>query len=182
MGNLRAAIGRGEPVSAVKDRIAASMGCSAMPKRCCPRCRQHGVDLPRRVHHPAARRRGSLLIVVAMIAFLRAIDGEMVRHVHVGWVAALAAGALTWAVATFFIGISGASRELTEGFGSLFAAVVLLSVGIWMHGKSQAGEWQRYINETLGNALSRSSGWFLFGLAFIVVYREVSRRSCSMRR
>ena len=42
-----------------------------------------------------------------------------------------------------------------------------------MHGKSQAGEWQRYINETLGKALSRSSAWFLFGLAFIVVYREV---------
>jgi high-affinity iron transporter len=125
----------------------------------------------------------ALLIVVAMIAFLRKADrGEMVRHVHVGWVAALAAGALTWAVATFFIGISGASRELTEGFGSLFAAVVLLSVGIWMHGKSQAGEWQRYINETLGNALSRSSGWFLFGLAFIVVTARFSRRSCSMRR
>jgi len=73
----------------------------------------------------------------------------MVRHVHSGWVVALIAGGITWAIATFFIGVSGASRELTEGFGSLFAAAVLLSVGIWMHGKSQAGEWQRYINETL---------------------------------
>lgn len=42
-----------------------------------------------------------------------------------------------------------------------------------MHGKSQAGEWQRYISETLGKALSRGSAWFLFGLAFVVVYREV---------
>ena len=116
----------------------------------------------------------ALLIVVAMIAFLRKADrGEMVHHVHGGWVAALIAGGITWAVATFFIGVSGASRELTEGFGSLFAAIVLVSVGIWMHGKSQAGEWQRYIDETLGKALSRSSAWFLFGLAFIVVYREV---------
>lgn len=75
-------------------------------------------------------------------------------------------------MATYAISISGASRELTEGFGSLFAAVVLVSVGIWMHGKSNAESWQRYIREALGKALSRRSAWFLFGLAFLVVYRE----------
>ena len=85
----------------------------------------------------------------------------------------LLAGGVTWAVATYAIGISGASRELTEGFGSLLAAVILLSVGIWMHGKSQAEEWRRYIREKMQGALSRGSAWFLFGLAFIVVYREV---------
>ena len=65
------------------------------------------------------------------------------------------------------------SRELTEGFGSLLAAVILLSVGIWMHGKAQADEWRRYIRDKMQGALSRGSAWFLFGLAFIVVYREV---------
>ncbi|MEO7680697.1 MAG: FTR1 family protein [Sphingomonas sp.] len=116
----------------------------------------------------------ALLIVVAMIAFLRKADrSEVLPYVHGGWIGALAAGALTWAVATYAIGISGASRELTEGFGSLFAAVVLLSVGIWMHGKAQADQWQRYIREKMSHALSRQSAWFLFGLAFIVVYREV---------
>ena len=115
----------------------------------------------------------ALLIVVAMIAFLRKADRpEVLPYVHGGWIAALVAGGATWAVATYAIGISGASRELTEGFGSLFAAVVLVSVGIWMHGKSQAESWQRYIDKVLGKALSRSSAWFLFGLAFLVVYRE----------
>ena len=116
----------------------------------------------------------ALLIVVAMIAFLRKADrAEVLPYVHGGWIGALLAGALTWAVATYAIGISGASRELTEGFGSLFAAVVLLSVGIWMHGKAQADQWQRYIRERMSRALSRQSAWFLFGLAFVVVYREV---------
>jgi high-affinity iron transporter len=116
----------------------------------------------------------ALLIVVAMIAFLRKAERpEVLPYVHAGWIGALAAGALTWAVATYAIGISGASRELTEGFGSLFAAVVLLSVGIWMHGKAQADQWQRYIREKMSRALSRQSAWFLFGLAFVVVYREV---------
>jgi len=116
----------------------------------------------------------ALLVVIAMIAFLRKAERtEALPYVHGGWVAALAAGGVTWAIATYAIGISGASRELTEGFGSLLAAVVLLSVGIWMHGKAQADEWRRYIQEKMHGALSRGSAWFLFGLAFIVVYREV---------
>jgi len=116
----------------------------------------------------------ALLVVIAMIAFLRKAErAEALPYVHGGWVAALAAGGVTWAIATYAIGISGASRELTEGFGSLLAAVILLSVGIWMHGKSQAAEWRRYIQEKMQGALSRGSAWFLFGLAFIVVYREV---------
>ena len=116
----------------------------------------------------------ALLIVVAMLAFLRKADrGDVLPYVHGGWMTALAAGGLTWAVATYFIGISGASRELTEGFGSVFAAIVLLWVGVWMHGKSNADTWQRYIREKLTHALNARSAWFLFGLSFVVVYREV---------
>ena len=116
----------------------------------------------------------ALLVVIAMIAFLRKAERpEVLPYVHGGWIAALVAGAVTWLVATYVIGISGASRELTEGVGALVAAVVLVSVGIWMHGKTQAEEWRRYIQEKMGRALSRGSAWFLFGLAFVVVYREV---------
>jgi high-affinity iron transporter len=112
--------------------------------------------------------------VIAMIGFLRRAErADAVRYVHGGWVVALLAGAATWAVATYAISISGQSRELTEGFGSLLAAVILLSVGVWMHGKAQADEWRRYIAAKMQGALSRGSAWFLFGLAFIVVYREV---------
>ena len=116
----------------------------------------------------------ALLVVIAMIAFLNKADRrDALPYVHGGWVAALFAGAATWFAATYLIEVSGASRELTEGFGSLFAAVVLLSVGVWMHGKSKGDAWQRYIREKLQHALSKRSAWFLFGLTFIVVYREV---------
>lgn len=116
----------------------------------------------------------ALLIVVAMIAFLQKADRrDVLTYVHGGWIAALLAGLATWWAATSLINFSGASREVMEGFGSLFAAVVLLSVGIWMHGKSNAQVWQRYIREKLDQALSKQSAWFLFLLAFIVVYREV---------
>src|SRR5256885_3695020 len=82
-------------------------------------------------------------------------------------------GGLTWAVATYFVSISGASREVTEGVSSLFAAVVLLSVGLWMHQKSTAGKWQAYLKEKLSAAMTRRSAWALFALSFIAVYREV---------
>lgn len=116
----------------------------------------------------------ALLLVVAMIAFMRKSEREdALPYVHAGWIAALVAGVLTWVAATAFLTISGASRELTEGFGGIIAAVILVSVGIWMHGKSHAETWQRYIKERMSRAMGRSSAWFLFGLAFLVVYREV---------
>lgn len=116
----------------------------------------------------------ALLVVVALLAFLRKADRRVeVRYVHAGWILALVAGGITWALASYAISISGAGRELTEGLSSLFAAVVLLSVGLWMHQKSIGGRWQAYLKEKMAAALDRRSAWFLFGLAFISVYREV---------
>jgi high-affinity iron transporter len=175
MGQLRAAIHDGAPVAEVAQRNAEMLSL---------------FDEAERALQPEAGggtstflgalaillREGleALLIVVAMITFLiRAERRELLRWVHAGWAIALAAGFATWWAATTFITISGAGRELTEGFGSLLAAAILLFVGIWMHGKAQAGAWQAYVKVKLDKALSHGSNWFLFGLAFIAVYREV---------
>jgi high-affinity iron transporter len=116
----------------------------------------------------------ALLVVVAMVAFLKKAERQdVLPYVHGGWVAALAAGGLTWAVATYVVDLSGASREMTEGFSAIFAAVVLLSVGIWMHQKSMAGRWQAYVKQKLSAALNKRSAMMLFLLSFITVYREV---------
>ena len=174
MAQLRAAIGDGRPVAEVRARVTALDGLFAETER---------VLAPSEAGAASAFvgaltilfREGleALLIIVAMLTFLRKADRpEMVRTVHYGWIAALLAGVATWWAATHVLTISGASRELTEGFGSILAAVILLFVGIWMHGKAQADEWQRYIRDKLGSALSKRSGWFLFLLAFVAVYRE----------
>ncbi len=116
----------------------------------------------------------ALLIVIAMIAFLKKADRkDALPYVHAGWVSALAAGGLTWAIATYLVDISGASREITEGFAAIFAAIVLLTVGIWMHQKSLAGRWQAYVKEKLTHALNKRSLTVLFVLSFVTVYREV---------
>ncbi len=116
----------------------------------------------------------ALLVVVAMVAFLKKADRrDVLKYVHAGWVTALAGGGVTWAIATYLVDFSGASREMTEGFSAIFAAVVLLAVGIWMHQKSMAGRWQAYVKEKLSSALNRRSALMLFVLSFVTVYREV---------
>lgn len=116
----------------------------------------------------------ALLIVIGMIAALKkAGRQDVLKHVHAGWISALGAGVLTWVIATYLVTISGASREVTEGVGAVFASVVLLSVGMWMHQKSSAGRWQSYLEEKLSAAMTHRSMWALFALAFIAVYREV---------
>ena len=116
----------------------------------------------------------ALLVVVAMIAFLRKAERpDVLGYVHAGWLTALLAGAATWGAATYLVTITGANREVTEGLSSLFAAAVLVSVGVWMHQKSVAGQWQAYLRERMSAALNRKSAFFMFGLAFIAVYREV---------
>jgi high-affinity iron transporter len=116
----------------------------------------------------------ALLIVIGIIAFLKKAERpDVLPHVHAGWAGALVAGILTWVAATYLVTISGASREVSEGVGSVFAALVLLSVGLWMHQKSSAGRWQEYLREKLSAAMTRRTAWSLFALSFIAVYREV---------
>lgn len=175
MGELRASLERGDSPTQVSARAAAlnamfvQVEAALEPERGSALSTFLGAST-------ILLREGleALLIVVAMLAFLRKGGRtEMTRSVHYGWLSALVGGVLTWWVATELITVSGATRELTEGFGSLFAAAVLLFVGVWMHGKAQADEWQRYIRQKLGNAVTRGSPWFLFSLAFISVYREI---------
>jgi len=175
MGGLRASIGRNAPatdVAARIERLQALFGRAEIALS-----PEAGSGLPTFLGALAILLREgleALLIVVAMIGFLRKAERrDMLKYVHGGWLGALVAGVATWWAASQLITVSGADRELTEGFGSLLAAAILLFVGVWMHGKAQAGAWQAYVRDKLDAALNRGSAWFLFGLAFIAVYREV---------
>ncbi len=172
---VRAGIANGAPVETVRGQVAALDGLFAEAEKVLGSSEASSMASFLAAFTILVREGlEALLIVIAMIAFLNKADRrDVLPYVHGGWAAALVAGAVTWVVATWMITISGASRELTEGFGSLLAAAVLLWVGIWMHGKSHANAWQRYIREKMGAALNKRSAWFLFALAFVVVYREV---------
>ena len=175
MGGLRAAIGRGAPEADVAERIARLDALFDRAEAAvAPEAGSSASTFLGAFAILLREGLEALLIVVAMITFLiRAERRELLRWVHAGWAAALIGGVATWWAATHIVSISGAQRELTEGFGSLLAAAILLFVGVWMHGKSQAGAWQRYVREKLDRALGGNSAWLLFLLAFVAVYREV---------
>jgi high-affinity iron transporter len=174
-GEFRAAIGGGAPVAEVAARAAALESLFDEAERALAPDAGSGTSTFLGALAILLREGlEALLIVIAMITFLRRAERrDLLRWVHAGWAIALVAGVATWWAATHLIAVSGAGRELTEGFGSLLAAAILLFVGIWMHGKAQAGAWQAYVRDKLDKALARGSAWFLFGLAFVAVYREV---------
>ncbi len=175
MGELRAAIGRGAPAADVAAHVARLRALFGRAEAAlAPEAGSGTSTFLGALAILLREGLEALLIVVAMIGFLRKAERrDMLKYVHAGWVGALAAGVATWWAASHLLTISGADRELTEGFGSLLAAAILLIVGVWMHGKAQAGAWQAYVRDRLDRALSRGSAWFLFTLAFIAVYREV---------
>lgn len=175
MIDCRAAVARGERVEVLREQATRLSALFDLAERAlAPERADDGATFAAAFTILLREGLEALLVVVAMIAFLhKAGRGEVVAYVHGGWVAALLAGGLTWMAATYLVSISGASRELTEGFGSLLAAAVLVSVGLWMHGKTRADAWQRYVREKLSRVLSARSGWLLLLLAFVVVYREV---------
>lgn len=116
----------------------------------------------------------ALLVVIALVTvLLRTQRKDALKYVHLGWVTALIAGGATWAAAQSLISISGASREIMEGVAALLAALVLFYVGIWMHSKTHATQWQTYIRQHIETRLQTGTLWGLAGLAFIAVYREV---------
>lgn len=116
----------------------------------------------------------AILVLAAVFAFLvKAERRDAMRWVHAGWIGALALGLFTWFAASYLIDISGAGRELTEAITALTAAAVLLYVGFWLHGKSYAHAWQRYVRDKLSGALTRGTLWALAVVSFLAVYREV---------
>ncbi|WP_223555372.1 cytochrome c/FTR1 family iron permease, partial [Pseudomonas sp. BF-R-01] len=112
----------------------------------------------------------AILVLAAILAFLRNTGQQSaVRSVNVGWGLALLAGLATWALAAYVIDVSGSQRELLEGATALFAAVMVLWLGVWMHDRRHAAAWQDYIKSSLVGG----GGRFGFAtLAFFSVYRE----------
>lgn len=116
----------------------------------------------------------SILIVSTIVAFVVKTERrDALPYIHFGWIGAMALGAMTWVLACYMLSMSGANREVTEGITALLAAAMLLYVGWWLHSRSNAQAWNRYVREQLNTALARRTLWTMAGISFLVVYREL---------
>ncbi|WP_257983214.1 FTR1 family protein [Pseudoalteromonas sp. MelDa3] len=108
-----------------------------------------------------------------MTVLVRTKRKNALKYIHLGWITALVAGIATWALAQTLISISGASREVMEGVASFIAAIMLLYVGIWMHSKTNAQQWNNYIQKHVNSHIEAGTLWGLTSLSFIAVYKEI---------
>ena len=115
------------------------------------------------------------LLVGALLAGVRRLGrADAVRYVHLGWMAALPAGVLTWWLASRVIAVRAADRELSEAVIALLAAAVLFSMSFWMISKVESRRWTGYLRKGLEASLTRRNLALLAGLSFLAVYREAA--------
>jgi len=116
----------------------------------------------------------AILVLSAIMAFVvKTGRRDALPYIHAGWIGAVVLGVITWAIARYVISISGANRELTEGVTALLAAAMLLYVGWWLHSRSNAQAWNRFIREQVNSALGKRTLWAMAGISFLAVYREL---------
>ena len=117
----------------------------------------------------------ALLIVMALLTALTVANQPKGKKWVIAGVGAGLVASLVGAVALqqlFPAMTSGANREALEGVVGIFAVVMMIGVGAWLHSKSSVKAWNSYINKHMGVALSTGSMAGLFGLSFLSVFRE----------
>lgn len=117
----------------------------------------------------------ALLVLAALLAFLqRSGNASKQKWVWGGAAAGLLASIALAIVLTLAIASvsSGSTRETLEGITGLVAVVMLLTVGVWLHGKSQVKAWNQYIQGQVGSALATGSLWSLGVVSGLAILRE----------
>lgn len=115
----------------------------------------------------------ALLIILIILSVLRPMKvPKATIAVHSGWLLAIVIGVVSWFSVDTLINLSGASRELMEGVGAIFAVLVLLFAGVWLHSHSEISKWTYFVKNKI-NTISETGNWIgLFIFSFIVAFRE----------
>ncbi|TQR97860.1 FTR1 family iron permease [Paenibacillus ottowii] len=117
----------------------------------------------------------AILVLAALLAYAKK-SGEDVAGRWI-WAGAGTGLVLSGILAVLFTSLvaaaaSGSVRELLEGITGLVAVVLMLTVGNWLHSKSNAAAWNRFVESSVGNALARGSLWSLFAVSALAILRE----------
>jgi high-affinity iron transporter len=89
-----------------------------------------------------------------------------------GVLAALAATAVTWLLATLVLELAPVQRELLEGVTAVAAVAVLFTVSFWLVSRLDHKHWLEFMRARVASAISAGSAAAFAGLGFTAVYRE----------
>lgn len=115
----------------------------------------------------------AVLIIIILMSVLSAMgQREAMKWVHFGWIAAISLGIIIWFSSGILLSMSGLSREILEGAIALFAVIVLVYVGFWLHRHAEVKKWRAFLEEKLKHGLRRGNYLGLSIVAFLAVFRE----------
>lgn len=116
----------------------------------------------------------AFLVLFVVIVIARKLGAHKATPwIHSGWILAVLAGIVGWYLSDYIIRFGGKNREIMEGAISLFAVLILLWAGYWLHSHSNAIKWQRFIKQKIGVYLDKDKMFGLAAFSFMVVFREV---------
>lgn len=115
----------------------------------------------------------AFLVLFIVLALIRSAGAKKaLPWLHGGWITAVICGVIGWFLADYIIQFGGKNREIMEGLVSLFAVLVLIFAGFWLHDKTYAKKWNEFVNEKIGGYLKKDRMFGLAAFSFMVVFRE----------
>ncbi|GGG82541.1 FTR1 family iron permease [Paenibacillus radicis (ex Gao et al. 2016)] len=117
----------------------------------------------------------AILVLAALLAYLKR-TGNQAKSVWVWsgvWTGLGLSVVLAIVLTTVIAQASaGSAREAMEGITGLASVLLMLTVGNWLHNKSNMRAWNSYIDGKMGSAIARGSLWSLFIVSGLAILRE----------
>lgn len=117
----------------------------------------------------------ALLIVMALVTTLKAAKMRKgLKWVYGGALTGIAASlVIAFILQIAFPAVtSGANREIIEGVVGIFAVVMMILIGIWLHSKSSVKKWNDFMDSQMKTVTKTGSFISMFALSFLAVFRE----------
>ncbi|EJL46684.1 MULTISPECIES: FTR1 family protein [Brevibacillus] len=117
----------------------------------------------------------AILIIVSLLAFLqKSGNADKRKWIWSGAALGVAASAILAIVLSIVFSnlTTGSSRETIEGITGLIAVFFMLTIGAWLHKKSNLQAWNDFVQKSIGSSLAKGALWSLAFTAFLAVVRE----------
>ena len=117
----------------------------------------------------------ALLIVMALVTTLKAAKmRKELKWVYGGASAGIVASLLiAYILQIAFPAVtSGTNREIIEGAVGIFAVIMMILIGIWLHSKSSVKKWNAFMESQMQTVTKTGSFLSMFALSFLAVFRE----------
>jgi iron permease FTR1 family protein len=117
----------------------------------------------------------ALLIVMALVTTLKAAKMKKgLKWVYIGAVMGILASLAIAVLLQFLFPAvsSGSNREIIEGAVGIFAVLMMIMVGIWLHSKSSIKKWNDFMDSQMKAVTATGSFISMFALSFLAVFRE----------